>query len=178
MSSQTRAEDRFDLSRWRIAGNGADMIRPDVMQAFVDSFAAAGFKAGAFCPSYGLAEATLAVSLMPPGEGIRLELVEETELSGGAPGDARPARAATAPSSIAASRSKAWRSRSAAPTASCLPDRGIGKVFVPRRVGHAQLFPRRGIDRAPASATTAGSTPATWAICRTATSSSSAAPRT
>ncbi|MES2135886.1 MAG: AMP-binding protein, partial [Pseudomonadota bacterium] len=28
MSSQTRAEDRFDLSRWRIAGNGADMIRP------------------------------------------------------------------------------------------------------------------------------------------------------
>ena len=75
MSSQTRAEDRFDLSRWRIAGNGADMIRPDVMQAFVDSFDAAGFKAGAFCPSYGLAEATLAVSLMPPGDGIRLELV-------------------------------------------------------------------------------------------------------
>ena len=82
MSSQTRAEDRFDLSRWRIAGNGADMIRPDVMQAFVDSFDSAGFHANAFCPSYGLAEATLAVSLMPPGEGIRLELVEEHELSG------------------------------------------------------------------------------------------------
>ena len=85
MSSQTRAEDRFDLSRWRIAGNGADMIRPDVMQAFVDCFAPAGFKASVFCPSYGLAEATLAVSLMPPGEGIRLELVEENELSGCAP---------------------------------------------------------------------------------------------
>jgi fatty-acyl-CoA synthase len=82
MSSQTRAEDRFDLSRWRIAGNGADMIRPEVMQSFVDCFALAGFKASAFCPSYGLAEATLAVSLMPPGEGIRLELVEENELSG------------------------------------------------------------------------------------------------
>jgi fatty-acyl-CoA synthase len=75
MSSQTRAADRFDLSRWRIAGNGADMIRPDVMQAFVDCFAEAGFEASAFCPSYGLAEATLAVSLMPPGEGFRLELV-------------------------------------------------------------------------------------------------------
>ncbi len=85
MSSQTRAEDRFDLSRWRIAGNGADMIRPDVMQAFVDCFAPAGFEASAFCPSYGLAEATLAVSLMPPGEGIRVELVEENELSGCAP---------------------------------------------------------------------------------------------
>jgi fatty-acyl-CoA synthase len=93
MSSQTRAADRFDLSRWRLAGNGADMIRPDVMQAFVDSFADAGFKASAFCPSYGLAEATLAVSIMPPGEGIRLELVEESELSGvGTPAQERPRR--------------------------------------------------------------------------------------
>ncbi|WP_093314996.1 fatty acyl-AMP ligase [Sphingomonas jatrophae] len=83
MSSQTRAADRFDLSRWRLAGNGADMIRPDVMQAFVDAFADAGFDAHAFTPSYGLAEATLAVSIMPPGEGIVVELVEETELSGG-----------------------------------------------------------------------------------------------
>ncbi|WP_298692883.1 fatty acyl-AMP ligase, partial [uncultured Sphingomonas sp.] len=83
MSSQTKASDRFDLSRWRLAGNGADMIRPDVMQAFVDAFADAGFQASAFLPSYGLAEATLAVTLMPPGEGIRVELVEETQLSGG-----------------------------------------------------------------------------------------------
>lgn len=82
MSSQTKASDRFDLSRWRVAGNGADMIRPDVMQSFVDAFADAGFKASAFLPSYGLAEATLAVSIMPPGEGIIVELVEETELSG------------------------------------------------------------------------------------------------
>lgn len=83
MSSQTKASDRFDLSRWRVAGNGADMIRPDVMQSFVDAFADAGFKATTFLPSYGLAEATLAVSIMPPGEGIVVELVEETQLSGG-----------------------------------------------------------------------------------------------
>jgi fatty-acyl-CoA synthase len=92
MSSQTKASDRFDLSRWRIAGNGADMIRPDVMQSFVDAFADAGFKATAFLPSYGLAEATLAVSIMPPGEGIRVELVEETQLSGVAAGQDRPQR--------------------------------------------------------------------------------------
>lgn len=83
MSSQTKASERFDLSRWRVAGNGADMIRPDVMQSFVDAFADAGFKASAFLPSYGLAEATLAVSIMPPGEGIVVELVEETQLAGG-----------------------------------------------------------------------------------------------
>ena len=92
MSSQTRASERFDLARWRLAGNGADMIRPDVMQAFVDAFAEAGFSANAFLPSYGLAEATLAVSLMPPGEGIVVELVEETQLSGGDHSQDRPRR--------------------------------------------------------------------------------------
>ncbi len=92
MSSQTKASDRFDLSRWRLAGNGADMIRPDVMQHFVDAFAPAGFQATAFLPSYGLAEATLAVSIMPPGEGIRVELVAETQLSGVAAGQDRPQR--------------------------------------------------------------------------------------
>ena len=73
---------RFDLARWRIAGNGADMIRPEVMQAFTDSFAPSGFDPHAFLPSYGLAEATLAVSLMPPGEGIVIDEVDERQLSG------------------------------------------------------------------------------------------------
>ena len=130
MSSQTRAEDRFDLSRWRIAGNGADMIRPDVMQAFVDSFAEAGFQASAFCPSYGLAEATLAVSLMPPGEGIRLELVEENELSGCAedPADDRPRRyrAVVNCGKPVSGMEIHVREDDGEP----LPDRGIGKVFV------------------------------------------------
>jgi len=74
--------ERYDLSRWRVAGNGADMIRPEVMQAFVDTFALAGFKASAFLPSYGLAEATLAVTIMPVGEGIQCDLIDERTLSG------------------------------------------------------------------------------------------------
>ena len=74
--------ERYDLSRWRVAGNGADMIRPEVMQAFVDTFAPAGFKANAFLPSYGLAEATLAVTIMPVGEGIQCDLIDERTLSG------------------------------------------------------------------------------------------------
>jgi fatty-acyl-CoA synthase len=73
-------------------GNGADMIRPDVMQGFVNAFAPAGFKASAFLPSYGLAEATLSVTIMPPGEGIRVELVEEERLSGTPRDLSRPAR--------------------------------------------------------------------------------------
>jgi len=92
ISSQSHVSERFDLSRWRIAGNGADMIRPDVMQGFVNAFSEAGFRASAFLPSYGLAEATLAVTIMPPGEGIRVELVEEERLSGTPRDLSRPAR--------------------------------------------------------------------------------------
>ena len=128
-SSQTKVGDRFDLSRWRIAGNGADMIRPDVMQAFVDAFAEAGFKAGAFCPSYGLAEATLAVSLMPPGEGIRLELVEENELSGAETADReRPRRFRAIVNCGRPVIGMEVEIRDA--DGALLPDRGIGKLFV------------------------------------------------
>ncbi|HEX3676898.1 MAG TPA: fatty acyl-AMP ligase [Sphingomicrobium sp.] len=129
MSSQTRAEDRFDLSRWRVAGNGADMIRPDVMQSFVDCFAAAGFKAAAFCPSYGLAEATLAVSLMPPGEGIRLELVEENELSGCASGEEDQPRRYRAVVNCGRPVT-GMEIEVRGPDGELLDERGIGQVFV------------------------------------------------
>lgn len=84
IGSQSHVGDRFDLSRWRMAGNGADMIRPSVMHAFAEAFAEAGFDPKAFTPSYGLAEATFAVSIMPLHRGIEVEMVDETELSGGA----------------------------------------------------------------------------------------------
>jgi fatty-acyl-CoA synthase len=95
VSTQTDVAGRFDLSRWRVAGNGADMIRPDVCQAFVDAFACAGFRAEAFTPSYGLAEATLAVSVAPVGQGIVCDLVDERRLAGeglAAAGPRDPAR--------------------------------------------------------------------------------------
>jgi fatty-acyl-CoA synthase len=127
VSSQLHVADRFDLSRWRVAGNGADMIRPDVMQSFVDAFADAGFKASAFLPSYGLAEATLAVSIMPPGEGIVVELVEETELSGGA-GDAdRPTRYRAIVNCGRAARDMLIEVRDE--NGNALPDQTVGKVW-------------------------------------------------
>jgi len=127
MSSQTKASDRFDLSRWRLAGNGADMIRPDVMQAFVDAFAEAGFRASAFLPSYGLAEATLAVSIMPPGEGIVVELVEETQLSGGDHSQDRPRRYRAVVNCGKPVRDMAVEIRDE--DGSPLPERMIGKLW-------------------------------------------------
>jgi fatty-acyl-CoA synthase len=127
MSSQTKASDRFDLSRWRVAGNGADMIRPDVMQSFVDAFAEAGFKPSAFLPSYGLAESTLAVTLMPVGEGIVVELVEETELSGDVRDTSRPQRYRAIVNCGKACRDMAIEIRGS--EGSILEDRAIGQVW-------------------------------------------------
>jgi len=52
----------LDLSRWRVAFNGAEPIRRSTLEAFSDRFAATGFRPEAFLPCYGLAEATLLVT--------------------------------------------------------------------------------------------------------------------
>ncbi|OMI85427.1 hypothetical protein BSZ07_33615 [Streptomyces sp. M1013] len=53
---------RLDLSRWRIAYCGAELVRESTLRAFADRFATAGFSAEAFRPCYGMAEATLLVA--------------------------------------------------------------------------------------------------------------------
>jgi fatty-acyl-CoA synthase len=80
-----RANDQriaeLDLSAWRVAGLGAEMIRAQSMRDFSEVFAPAGFRAEAFVPSYGLAECTLAVSFMPLDRGIEADIVDEAALS-------------------------------------------------------------------------------------------------
>lgn len=66
----------LDLSCWRVAGIGGDMIRPGVLAAFAEAFAPRGFRADAFVPSYGMAEATLAISFAPIGQGIETDLID------------------------------------------------------------------------------------------------------
>lgn len=72
----------LDLSSWRVAGIGGDMIRADVLERFFTTFAPAGFKSGAFVASYGLAECTLAVSFAPINTGIAIDMVDERILAG------------------------------------------------------------------------------------------------
>lgn len=72
----------LDLSSWRVAGIGADMIRPPVLEIFAETFKDCGFNKNAFMPSYGLAECTLAVSFGPKLSGYDIDLVSEEVLSG------------------------------------------------------------------------------------------------
>jgi amino acid adenylation domain-containing protein/non-ribosomal peptide synthase protein (TIGR01720 family) len=63
------AEDRatLDLSSLLCALNGAEMVRPETLDRFSETFAECGFRREAFYPCYGLAEATLMVAGGVPG---------------------------------------------------------------------------------------------------------------
>jgi acyl transferase domain-containing protein/acyl-CoA synthetase (AMP-forming)/AMP-acid ligase II/acyl carrier protein len=52
----------LDLSSWDLAFSGAEPIRPETLDRFVEAFGPCGFRREAFYPCYGLAEATLIVS--------------------------------------------------------------------------------------------------------------------
>lgn len=52
----------LDLSTWDLAFTGAEPVRSETLERFATTFAECGFRAEAFYPCYGLAEATLIVS--------------------------------------------------------------------------------------------------------------------
>jgi fatty-acyl-CoA synthase len=68
--------DHLDLSKWRVAGIGGDMIRPGVLSRFADAFQTCGFKKEAFVASYGMAEATLGITFAPLDRGIELDNID------------------------------------------------------------------------------------------------------
>lgn len=61
---------KWDLTAWRIAGCGGEAIMPRVLNRFARLLSPAGFDPGALVASYGLAEATLAVSVSPLRRGV------------------------------------------------------------------------------------------------------------
>jgi fatty-acyl-CoA synthase len=130
--AETASIDGIDLSSWRSAGIGGDMIRPSVLSRFAERFAASGFKAGAFVPSYGMAEATLALSFTYPGEGARHDTIDSVLLE-------------TEQRAVPAQATHAGRTRTFVlcghilpnheievrdDTGRALPDRWVGRIFV------------------------------------------------
>jgi fatty-acyl-CoA synthase len=65
-----RGDRDLDLSCWRAAGIGGDMVRPEPLTEFAELFGSMGFAETAFTPSYGLAETTLAATFAPSGQGL------------------------------------------------------------------------------------------------------------
>jgi len=63
----------LDLSAWRLALNGSEPVSPATLDRFARRFAPYGFRPQAMCPVYGLAEASVGLTMSPPGRGPRLE---------------------------------------------------------------------------------------------------------
>jgi acyl-CoA synthetase (AMP-forming)/AMP-acid ligase II len=83
---------QLDLSSWRVAHDGAEPIRPSTFESFARAFGPSGFRAAAFYPCYGLAEATLGVASGPADnlhprtfDATALELGELREVDAAAP---------------------------------------------------------------------------------------------
>ncbi len=120
----------LDLSSWRVAGLGGDMIRPEPLRAFSDAYAPAGFDPRAFVASYGMAEATLALTLAPVGRGLRTDIADvdrlERRAHAGKPShsDAR-AREFALCGEVLAGHEVEVRDAGGA----VLADRGVGRIF-------------------------------------------------
>ncbi len=71
----------IDLSSWRAAGIGGDMIQPRVLARFAEMFAPYGFRREAFVPSYGMAETVLAISFAPPDVGMQMDRIDRQRLA-------------------------------------------------------------------------------------------------
>ncbi|QQR91421.1 MAG: fatty acyl-AMP ligase [Myxococcales bacterium] len=82
---------KWDLSSIRVSGCGAEPINATTLRAFADRLKPAGFNANAFLP-YGMAEATLAITFSPQGQGMKTDRVDAKALQ---QGKAAPATDAT-----------------------------------------------------------------------------------
>ncbi|MBU6434988.1 MAG: AMP-binding protein, partial [Nitrospirae bacterium] len=56
-----------DLSTWTVASCGAEPIHADTVERFIETFGPQGFRRTSFAPAYGLAEATLLVTMKQTG---------------------------------------------------------------------------------------------------------------
>lgn len=73
----------LDLSCWRVAMNGSEMVDAATIRDFMKQFQPVGFRPEAMLPVYGLAEASLAVTFPPLERGVRSVWVRRITLSQG-----------------------------------------------------------------------------------------------
>ena len=123
----------IDLRNVRIAGIGGDMVRPEALNAFAEAFAPYGFDKRAFTPSYGMAEATLAVSFYDLNEAIEVDHVDMRHYNRS--GVAQPASAVTSDEHRRGFVlcGKALPDHEIAvrgPDGVSLPERSVGRIFI------------------------------------------------
>lgn len=74
-AQRARLEGPLDLSAWRVAGVGGDMVKMGNLDEFAAVYAPHGFRPEAFLASYGMAELTLGLTFSAPGRGCRADVL-------------------------------------------------------------------------------------------------------
>jgi acyl-CoA synthetase (AMP-forming)/AMP-acid ligase II/acyl carrier protein len=119
----------IDLSRWRLAFNGAEPVSPNAVRRFIERFAKYGFRPQAMAPAYGLAEAGVCLTVPPLDRGPLFERVERDAYQ--RRGEALPAQPDDASALEFISSGQAlpgYQLRIADDTGRELPDRREGRV--------------------------------------------------
>jgi fatty-acyl-CoA synthase len=93
---KARDLEGLDLSSLRAAGCGAEPIRAQSWRDFAEKLAPAGLRSNAFLPSYGMAEATLAITFHQLGEEMIVDRVDAEAMKRGVAQEAGPESAAAA----------------------------------------------------------------------------------
>lgn len=117
-----------DLSSWRAAGIGGDMVQDPILQRFSEAFAPSGFRHEAFVPSYGMAETTLAMSFAPLDRAYRVDHIDRAGLENQTAKPVEPgrnARALVACGPALPGHTFEIRDEAGKP----LPERSIGRIF-------------------------------------------------
>ena len=72
-----RRLDDLDLSRWRLALNGAEPVDPVTMEQFCEAAERHGFDRRAAFPAFGMAEVAIAGAFPTPMSGVRMDVVDK-----------------------------------------------------------------------------------------------------
>jgi fatty-acyl-CoA synthase len=96
VSKRLKAKDveDLDLSCLRVSGCGAEPIQARVLRDFATTLAPARFDPRALLPSYGMAEATLAITFTDLRQGLRTDTVDTKLLTEGKAVRSEPSAAA------------------------------------------------------------------------------------
>ncbi len=84
-AASTATTEAPDLTAWKVAFTGAELVRHATLQRFSDTFRPFGFNETSFQPCYGMAEATLLITAGQPGKQVKTALVPTGNETSGSP---------------------------------------------------------------------------------------------
>ncbi|MFO0608396.1 MAG: AMP-binding protein [Polyangiales bacterium] len=115
---------------WACAMVGAEPVRPAALRRFAEGFAPLGFRAEAFFPVYGLAEATVAVTFPRPLAPTRVDVVDRDAIE--REGRAAPCDASARAMEFVSVGAPIPRTevRITAGDGGALPERRVGEIVV------------------------------------------------